>query len=851
MLSFRLENKLMQKQDIIISTEIPLTNLYETKVPETKSENWDILITEDHVQEGQENLDFLLAKLEKENKRLINDPKRVSSRFLTNRSRQHFRDIINSRINNPITSSFLIDEITSIDNISDIDFWIELISDYNATAVRSPYFLTKKIREGIPHPLRGLVWQSMSGAQDTNLEGLFETLRNEQSPYEKIIIRDLSRTFPGVEMFKEEGGDGQKKLQSVLRAFSLYDAEVGYCQGLGFIVGPLLMNMFEHEAFCVLVRLMECYDMRTMFTINLSGLHLRLFQFEHFLSLRIPSISIYFNSIGIHSLMYASQWFLSLFAVTCPLSTLHRIYDIIFGEGAPETIIKIAIALIIKNKERLLNLDFEENLQFLLSPELWAVYNQNNDELISDALELDNIVTRNSLIELEQKFNQNISENHKTFSKSTTSEIQAVAIKFFEKLRGSTNAYLPIFINSSTNPDSFYEHNNIQGISSELNISTFSSTDTELSESKRITNSTPSPVISIDRRASSGKTSAFSNSFERNNKELHYQIEDLVVAFSSLQKEHTSVTEELETLRRISLKYRNIALKLIELINEFLNPPNKEISVLKESKKLNINEKVDAITLGNRVFSENHYKDNDYDKSEIVQKLIEELNDSSLPPNPLEKELSSLQEKLLQEQLKVKNLEKQIDMRDQIHDVRIHWNEMLKEKQKIQRVVSETKYRQSSYINNIQKDSPKSYNNTNKGLRELKLLQQDHYGSTPESTNISPKLQQTCSFLGMLTPSSSSSISENNHITHNICISCEQLREELSICRSKLQMYNRKSEESQKPKYFKKAIFNGQCLGSQNIDLSIVSSTLEISTDDVLNAKNRLFSGKWGKFKWG
>jgi hypothetical protein len=34
----------------------------------------------------------------------------------------------------------------------------------------------------------------------------------------------------------------------------LYDHKIGYCQGLGFLVGPLLMQMGDKEAFCVLVR---------------------------------------------------------------------------------------------------------------------------------------------------------------------------------------------------------------------------------------------------------------------------------------------------------------------------------------------------------------------------------------------------------------------------------------------------------------------------------------------------------------------------------------------------------------------------------------------------------------------
>ncbi|CCJ30778.1 unnamed protein product [Pneumocystis jirovecii] len=618
---------------------------------------------------------------------------------LTNHSQQHIQDLINSRINNPKISSFPINEVVSINSIENLDFWISLISDYNTTAIQSPHFLTKKIREGIPHPLRGLVWQSMSSAQDTHLEGLFETLRNERSPYEKVIVRDLARTFPGVEMFKEEGGDGQKKLQSVLRAFSLYDAEVGYCQGLGFIVGPLLMNMSESEAFCVLVRLMECYDMRTMFTVNLSGLHLRLFQFEHFLSLRVPSVATYFSSIGIHPLMYASQWFLSLFAVTCPLSTLHRIYDIIFGEGAPETIIRVAIALIIKNEERLLSIDFEGNLQLLLSPELWAVYGKNNDELISDALKLDNIVTRNSLTKLEQKFNQNISEEHRTLIKSTTNEVQSTSTGFFEKLQKNSNS-LPIFINSS-NSNSFYENNNIQKIPQNLNISSFSSVNSIPLESEKTINSTLSSICCSERQ-SFKKTSGSNNLFEKDNKELHYQIEDLVVALSSLQREHASTTEELETLGRISLKYKSIALKLIEFINETINSPNKKISNSKNSNEQNYQE---TNTIDNFIFSDKNYENKNYDKNKIIEQLTKELDDSSLPPNPLAKELSFLQEKLSHEQSKVKDLEKQ----NKIHDIHIHWDEMLEEKQRIQKAISENKYKQSDYVNNLHKIFLNSY----------------------------------------------------------------------------------------------------------------------------------------------
>ena len=37
----------------------------------------------------------------------------------------------------------------------------------------------------------------------------------------------------------------QDSLYNVLKAFSVYDKEVGYCQGMGFVTGLMLMYMGE------------------------------------------------------------------------------------------------------------------------------------------------------------------------------------------------------------------------------------------------------------------------------------------------------------------------------------------------------------------------------------------------------------------------------------------------------------------------------------------------------------------------------------------------------------------------------------------------------------------------------
>ena len=51
------------------------------------------------------------------------------------------------------------------------------------------------------------------------------------------------RTFPTHPYFSTALGPGQLALFNLLKAYSLLDKEVGYCQGLSFVAGILLMHV--------------------------------------------------------------------------------------------------------------------------------------------------------------------------------------------------------------------------------------------------------------------------------------------------------------------------------------------------------------------------------------------------------------------------------------------------------------------------------------------------------------------------------------------------------------------------------------------------------------------------------
>ncbi|KAI9284759.1 rab-GTPase-TBC domain-containing protein [Umbelopsis sp. AD052] len=490
--------------------------------------NFDLLnrLAEQNAQlPPQESTDFLLARLERQNALLDNDPKSVC--IESNQLKAHFDTLHNlvtdSLIpNQPDTgaagypsSPLKMNFDTQQDPTIDWDFWGCLIDDFPKVAGKLPHLLSAKIRAGVPQPLRGLVWQTMSQSSATNLESLYEQLSAEdaeKSRYERIINRDLARTFPNVDMFKLDGGSGQQAMGRVLKAYSMYDAHVGYCQGLAFVVGPLLMNMPEKQAFCVFVRLMETYDMRTMFTLNMEGLHLRLHQLQTLLSQTCPKIANHLSEHAIHPAMYASQWYLTLFAYCFPISLVIRIYDVVFAEGAVETIMRIAIALLRKNEEKILALDdFEQLMDLLCSKRLYEeAYGSDPEQVIHDAMELSSLITKQKMDDIAVLHEKEIGDEKKRAE-------QVFAIRFGGGLGRS---------NSKRNKREsgwFNWGSNTPSPSSETKPT---STETVM------TPTAEEPVQASSRHTPSTAV-------------LHQQIEDLVTVLSQLQKDQLENNEQL------------------------------------------------------------------------------------------------------------------------------------------------------------------------------------------------------------------------------------------------------------------------------------------------------------------
>lgn len=240
--------------------------------------------------------------------------------------------------------------------------WGRIVNEWEEVRKKKEKQLKDLVRKGIPHHFRAIVWQLLCNAQNMPIKDQYSELLKMTSPCEKLIRRDIARTYPEHEFFKEKDSLGQEVLFNVMKAYSLVDREVGYCQGSAFIVGLLLMQMPEEEAFCVFVKLMQDYRLRELFKPSMAELGLCMYQFEYMIQEQLPELHIHFQAQSFHTSMYASSWFLTIFLTSFPLPVATRIFDIFMCEGL-EIVFRVGLAILQMNQAELIQLDMEGMLQ--------------------------------------------------------------------------------------------------------------------------------------------------------------------------------------------------------------------------------------------------------------------------------------------------------------------------------------------------------------------------------------------------------------------------------------------------------------------------------------------------------
>jgi len=148
-------------------------------------------------------------------------------------------------------------------------------------------------------------------------------------------------------------------------------------QGCNYLAGLLLTVMDEEDAFWVMVEMMNRFSFQGIFAKGFPFLTKTFFIFENCMRKHESELFNHFKNEKVESSLYATKWFLTLFACTLPLQVVQRIWDWFFLKGWIFAI-QTALGVLHLLKEELINGDFAEILQRLKRSEQFC----NDAELL-------------------------------------------------------------------------------------------------------------------------------------------------------------------------------------------------------------------------------------------------------------------------------------------------------------------------------------------------------------------------------------------------------------------------------------------------------------------------------------
>ncbi|XP_052865758.1 USP6 N-terminal-like protein [Anopheles cruzii] len=230
--------------------------------------------------------------------------------------------------------------------------WIKMHRNWNSASTKEN--LQRRVMKGIPDRMRSAIWRNLLdvGQVVEENEHVYERmlqLARQCSPDIRQIDFDVNRQFRNHIFYRERYSVKQQSLFRVLAAYSMYNTEVGYCQGMSTVAAVLLMYFDEEDAFWALDVLLTNarYAMHGLYIVGFPKLMRFLAHHDRILTKCLPKLKKHLDKHEVHSVLYSLKWFFVIFVERIPFSLCLRVWDIymMFGErvltGMAYTILKM------------------------------------------------------------------------------------------------------------------------------------------------------------------------------------------------------------------------------------------------------------------------------------------------------------------------------------------------------------------------------------------------------------------------------------------------------------------------------------------------------------------------------
>uniref|UniRef100_I3KAX4 USP6 N-terminal-like protein n=1 Tax=Oreochromis niloticus TaxID=8128 RepID=I3KAX4_ORENI len=248
-----------------------------------------------------------------------------------------------------------------------VEKWLKMVKKWDK--YKSSEKLVKRVYKGIPLQLRGQAWALLLDIEKVKQDGKYEKMKQQARNFSteiKQIDLDVNRTFRNHIMFMDRFGVKQQALFHVLAAYSVYNTEVSYCQGMSQIAAILLMYLNEEDAFWALSQLLtdNKHSMHGFFIPGFPKLHRFQAHHELILSKMLPKLKKHLDKEQMTTGIYTTKWFLQCFIERTPFTLTLRLWDIYILEGE-KMLSAMAYTILKLHKKRLQKLQLEDLREFL------------------------------------------------------------------------------------------------------------------------------------------------------------------------------------------------------------------------------------------------------------------------------------------------------------------------------------------------------------------------------------------------------------------------------------------------------------------------------------------------------
>uniref|UniRef100_A0A3B4GAZ1 Growth hormone-regulated TBC protein 1 n=1 Tax=Pundamilia nyererei TaxID=303518 RepID=A0A3B4GAZ1_9CICH len=176
----------------------------------------------------------------------------------------------------------------------------------------------------------------------------------QEKPHVEKNFTDMHRTFPDNILFKSKAEPGmQKALFNVLLAYGHHNPTVGYCQGMNFIAGYLMIITKDEEKSFWLMDALVGRILPDYYTPAMLGLKTDQEVLGELVKVKAPAVGqLMAQYPGIWTLV-VSRWFICLYIDVLPIETVLRVWDCLFYEGS-KVLFRVALTLILHHQAEIL-----------------------------------------------------------------------------------------------------------------------------------------------------------------------------------------------------------------------------------------------------------------------------------------------------------------------------------------------------------------------------------------------------------------------------------------------------------------------------------------------------------------